>query len=100
MLDYHEHSPIQWNGHSTQPCSEHGANQSSVDFVNGQKQRDNLPPGLAIYAMYVYQRKSAEQRDVSATEQGMQMMCGGRRAEKDEGSSEERCCGERGQEEG
>jgi len=98
-LESFKYSPIQGDGYSAQPCTEHGTNQSSVDFIHRQKQRDDLPPSLAVYTVYVYQRQCAEQRDVGSSEEGVHVMRGGRRAEENESRGEEWCCGERGKEE-
>lgn len=95
-----KYSPVQWNRHSAQPCTKHSANQSSVDFINRQKQRDNLPPGLAVYTVYVYQGQCTEKRDVSAAKESMPVMRGDGRAEEDEGSGQERGCSDQGKKEG
>jgi hypothetical protein len=95
-----QHLPVQGYRHGAQPSAQHGANQAAIDLIHGQQQGHNLSPCLPVHAMYVYQGKRAEQRNVGAAEQRVEVVRGHGRAEEDEGPSEEGRCGECGEQEG
>lgn len=82
-------SPIQGNRHGAQPSTQHRTNQTTIDLVNRQQERNSLPPCLATDSVYVDQRQGAQHRDVRAGEQRVGMVGGDRGTEEDEGCGQE-----------
>jgi hypothetical protein len=92
-----EYSPIQWYRYRSQPSSKYGANQSTIHFVHGHQQSDNLPPCVAVHTVDVYKRQCAEQCNMSAAEKRVQVVGGDGCSEEDESRSEEGRRGESSQ---
>lgn len=91
--------PIQRYRNGTQPCSDHGADHSAVCFVNRKKQRNDISPLLSLKTMDIYQRKSAEEGDVRAAQQRVQVVGGCGSTEENEDCCEQWGDGERADEE-
>jgi hypothetical protein len=75
------HIPVQRNGHSAQPSTQHRTDQTAIDLINRQQKRNDLSPRLAADTMYVYERQGAQHRDVCASEQCVGVMRSDRSAE-------------------
>jgi hypothetical protein len=84
-----EYSPVQRYWYRSKPSSKHGANQSTIDFIHRHQQSNNLPPCIAVHTVDVDKRKRAQQRDVSAAEKRVQVVCGDGCSEEDKRRGEE-----------